>query len=209
MQVCTVIRFPSRFVPLSELFLRPPSHHRSLSGFWSVTISADRGAKHSSWAFSFGLQLQRLLNSRLCFSHSSYFPLCWTIICTLSVNYELLILLISCFLFPLFFSLFSFPFCCLSTFWPCCTSCISDGLPSIWPWLSFWRAVQHLSETFSEGRPQLRHVCAFNTLTNLSHSCSDQPCISLLSHFPPFSVMLHWIDFMFDNFLNKFSVCAD
>lgn len=36
--------------------------------------------------------------------------------------------------------------------------CIPDGLPPIWPWLSLWRAVQHLSETLSKGRP-LMHAC--------------------------------------------------
>lgn len=109
LHICTVIRFsPSRFVPPNKRDRRPPSSRSSLTGCWSVTIPADRGANPSSCAFP---STER---------SSPFFPRAasWTLICTLLVNYELSLL-------PLFHpwlnflsSLFlSFLFCCVMLRW--------------------------------------------------------------------------------------------
>ncbi len=188
MQVCTVIRFsPSRFVPPNKLFLCPPSTHRSPTACWSVTIPADLRGKlqFPSWfVASEAAELSSLI-------FPQHFPLYWTLICTLLVNYGFLISLLPFLFFlssvlkhppcPLVSSpLYNFSSSAVPLCLPCCTSCISDGLPPIWPRLSLWRAVQHLSETFSEGRTQQRHVCTCNTY---KQTFLNLPCTSLLSNF--------------------------
>lgn len=163
MQACTVIRFSLlRFVPPREL----------LSDCWATAIPADRGAKHLSFSFSLlslCLELKRLLNSYLFFLQHLF---SWTLDSRLTADLWFptyvtdallaLILIHSMssslfFLYPL--SLFS-PLSFL--FITCAPLCIVDGFPQNWPRLSLERADQQLSETLSEGRPQLKGMCAFS-----------------------------------------------
>lgn len=163
MQACTVIRFSLlRFVPLREL----------LSDCRATAIPADRGAKHLSCSFSLlslCLELKRLLNSYLFFLQHLF---SWTLDSRLTadlwfptyVTDALLALTLIhsmssslFFLYPLsLFSPLSFLFITGAPL------CIVDGFPQNWPRLSLSRADQQLSETLSEGRPQLKGMCAFS-----------------------------------------------
>lgn len=197
LQVCTVIRFSlSRFVPRSKRSLSPPSSHCFLSGCWSVTIPVGPGEKYSFQAFSHDLQAAE---------HSSVFT---TVVIPLSLIWSLTFNSVfwfhysfTFFLFsPFSFSLHSFLPFCLYAFFPFLH--VLDGLSPIWPWLSLWRPIQQLSETFSEGRQQLRHVCNFNTLTHHCYSGAfakshEFHFFLLLSFFHYSWVMLRLIDFLF------------
>lgn len=166
MQACTVIRFSLlRFVPLREL----------LSDCRATAIPADRGAKHLSCSFSLlslCLELKRLLNSYLFFLQHLF---SWTLDSRLTadlwfptyVTDALLALTLIhsmssslFFLYPLsLFSPLSFLFITGAPL------CIVDGFPQNWPRLSLERADQQLSETLSEGRPQLKGMCAFSLVS--------------------------------------------
>lgn len=62
----------------------------------------------------------------------------------------------SLFVFQHFLALLSLCLLCLPLF------CTSDGLSQLQPWLYFWRSVQQLSETLSEGRSQQKACLLLN-----------------------------------------------
>lgn len=174
-QLSTVIRFwHSRFVPplpLHPTHTSPLPLGRTLPSHFLVTgwpfLHACRWEKMEtcrSSSFLLWLPLPGVVDVPYVFSPQQLFTSLWTGACTVLPIFALLIsvLFFFCF-FPLSSLAFnSFVLCCIFASSVIHYFCTSDGLSQLQPWLYFWRSVQQLSETLSEGRSQQKACLLIN-----------------------------------------------